>query len=78
MAASKFDPAKSAVANDTLAHFVAARIDDDITTVPGIASKNAAVLARVGVRSVYQLIGEFLFLRAKRMTTRQHCVRGVM
>lgn len=66
---SGYDPNKSQVSDDKLAQWIQSNLSEEVTQVPGVGPKNAELLAAAGVETPYQLIGQFLVLRAPGMNT---------
>lgn len=76
---SGFDVNKSRVSDGALAEFLANAIDENIETVPGVGPAAALKLAaKAGdddtpIETTHQLIGKFLALRGKGMSSKEHC-----
>lgn len=75
--ADGFDPNRSQVADDRLAQFLAEEVNPSLQSVPGIGPANERALAAPGdgdspVTTTYQLIGKYLSLRGKDMTSDEH------
>ena len=73
-----FDPARSCIHEDTIALFVDAPVQPDLTSVPGIGPASADKLAtgddeaeRVG--TTYQLLGKFLSFFGEGIDAQQAC-----
>ena len=61
--------ATSAVKDDLRAGFISAEMSDDLSIVPGIGQgkANKAALEHAGIFTPYQLLGQFLLLKAPGM-----------
>lgn len=68
---SGFNPNRSKVSDDTLAEFLASPIDEELLTVPGVGSATVERLAVDGITTTYQLIGVFLRVCDKGMSTQE-------
>jgi hypothetical protein len=73
-----FDPERSCLNTDTVAAFVDAPVQADITSVPGIGPASAALLAagdEVGerVQTTLQLLGKFLSFFAEGVDAQEAC-----
>jgi len=73
-----FDPARSCIGEDTLATFVDAPVQADITSVPGIGPKAAEALADSDdaaerVTTTYQLLGKFLSFFGEGIGAQEAC-----
>jgi hypothetical protein len=72
-----FDPNKSKVSDDELVRFLTSEINQDLKSVPGIGPAYCVKLAQVvqgdsAVETTYQLIGKFLALKSKGMSSKAH------
>ena len=74
-ATAGYDPNRSQIGRASLDNFIEDEIDEDITSVPGIAAGAARALARGGdgVNTTHQLIGRFLAFRRPGMGRQEHC-----
>jgi hypothetical protein len=63
--AGEYDPNKTGISVDALAHFLSADIEGPTTQVPGVGRDTQAKLAAVGITTTYQLLGKFLMLKAE-------------
>ena len=72
-----FDPTKSQVADDKLAEFLDAALEEDITSVPGVGPAAAEKLAAGDgddqVTTTYQLIAKFLYFRGAGVSCAEQC-----
>lgn len=71
-----FDATKSQVADDRLAQFLASEVSQELQSVPGIGPVNEKALGENAVdfpvTTTYQLIGKYLSLRSKDMSSQDH------
>ena len=68
--------ASSQLKSDRLAEFLSASVEDDVTTVPGIAAAGAIKLTAAGITTTHALIGKFLMLRKPGITVKvRYCGR---
>jgi hypothetical protein len=65
--------ASSQVKADTLAQWIGSPLTENIKQVPGIGDAGVEALAKEGITTPYQLLGKYLMLRDKGMTTQEHC-----
>ena len=69
-----FDVTKSRISDEVRAKFVSEECSFwKVGLVPGVGPSTAAVLNRLGIHSVANLIGQFLKLKEPGMTPQQHC-----
>ena len=72
-----FNPNRSQVSDDKLAEFLDAPIQEDITSVPGIAASAKQKLASGEgddvVTTTYQLIAKFLYFRGEGASSAEQC-----
>eukprot|EP00003_Mantamonas_plastica_P009708 TRINITY_DN1905_c0_g1_i1.p2 TRINITY_DN1905_c0_g1~~TRINITY_DN1905_c0_g1_i1.p2 ORF type:complete len:105 (+),score=35.82 TRINITY_DN1905_c0_g1_i1:7-321(+) len=52
----------STTAENKTREFVGSKLDADILTVPGVGAKGAEALEKQGIKSSYQLIGQYFLL----------------
>mmetsp|Transcript_1059 Transcript_1059/g.1341 ORF Transcript_1059/g.1341 Transcript_1059/m.1341 type:complete len:117 (+) Transcript_1059:196-546(+) len=76
--ATGFDVNRSRVSDDALAEFLSKPVEEDIISVPGIGEKAAAILGTAtdddpAIETTFQLIGKFLSLKGKGMSSKEHC-----
>jgi hypothetical protein len=67
-----YDPTRSRISENTLAAFLASDIEGELQTVPGIGPSAEEKLAKHGVTTTWQLIGNFLACKDKDMTVQEH------
>lgn len=65
--------ATSSISEDRLSTFLASPLKEDLTEVPGIGDKGAALLAESGVCTAVQLLGVFLTLKRPGISVQEHC-----
>jgi hypothetical protein len=68
---SGFDINRSRISGDTLSTFLAGPIHEDLSTVPGVGPSTIERLKEDNITTTYQLVGVFLRVCDKGMTTRQ-------
>lgn len=66
-----FEINKSKVSADHLAEFLAAPIDADLLTVPGLGPFGVAKLNEVGIKNTFNLIGHFMLFIDPQKTNKE-------
>lgn len=68
---SGFDPNRSRVNDDTLAMFLSGPLVEDLSSVPGVGPSTVEYLKEDNITTSFQLVGAFLRVCDKGMTTQQ-------
>lgn len=74
----EYDPSRSGCMPSTLAEYVAADVEEDLKSVPGIGDKAKERLNAVGITTTHQLLAKFLSFHTKVSVCVLHVCRGFL